>query len=151
MNLNMIRPEKELEDLLLSTTKKCEMLIKRTLTKPKETSEFKLTKPKQTFHFTTPIPIQRFWMIELTSLEVSKSILNITTTNNRFELFTDAFDKFSLEELKDEIEEIINISEITSNHLQHETMGPRVIQACKKLRSEKSRTCGYNVLLESYA
>ena len=45
MNLNMIRPKNETEDLLLSITKNCETLIKQTHTKPEETLEFKMNKP----------------------------------------------------------------------------------------------------------
>ena len=45
----MIRPENETEDLILSTTKICETLIKQIHTKPQETSEFKLVKSKQHF------------------------------------------------------------------------------------------------------
>ena len=33
----MLRPENEIEDLLLSITKNCETLIKQTRTKPQET------------------------------------------------------------------------------------------------------------------
>ena len=57
MNLNMIRPKSETQDLLLSITKNCEMLIEQTHTKPQETLEFKMTKPRETFHFNPPIPV----------------------------------------------------------------------------------------------
>ena len=60
-------------------------------------------------------------------------------------------DEFSFTELKDEFEEILNISDMTAYHLQHEKMGPRIIQAYRKLRSDKSRTDGYNILLMRYA
>ena len=42
MNLNLIRPGNETEDLLLCITKSCETFIKQTHTKPQETLEFKL-------------------------------------------------------------------------------------------------------------
>ena len=58
--------------------------------------------------------------------------MNITEQNNEFDLYTVNFDEFSFEELKDELEEIINISDITPDHLQHENIGPRIIQAYKK-------------------
>ena len=74
MNLNMIRPKNETEDLLLSKTKNCETLIDQTHRKPEQTLEFKMFKPKETFHFRPPIQIQGSWMIGLTSLEVYKSI-----------------------------------------------------------------------------
>ena len=51
MNLNMIRPENETEDLLLSITKTLETLIVKTHTKPQETLELYITKPRETFNF----------------------------------------------------------------------------------------------------
>ena len=135
----------------MSITKNCETPIKQTHIRPEETQEFKLTKPKQTFYFTPPIQIEGSWMVGMTSLEFYSSILNITTTNNKNELSTDTFDEFSFEELKDELEEILNISYITPYHLQHELKGPSIIEANKKLRSEKSSTDGYTILLLGYA
>ena len=52
--------------------------------------------------------------------------------------------------MKDELEEILNISDITPNHLQHEKIGPGIIQAYKKLGSEKSSTDGYIIKLMGY-
>ena len=75
MNLNMIRPKNETEDLLLSITKNCETLIEQTRRKPEGTLEYKITKPKETFHFKPPISIEGSWMIGLTDLEVYNSIL----------------------------------------------------------------------------
>ena len=49
MNLNMIRHKVETEDIILSTTKNCETLIKQTHTKAEETLEFRLTRPKKNF------------------------------------------------------------------------------------------------------
>ena len=66
----MIRPKNETEDLLISITKNCEMLIKQTHRKPEETLEFKMIKPRETFHFRPPIQIQGSRMIGLTDLEV---------------------------------------------------------------------------------
>ena len=103
MNLTMIRPKNETEDLLLSITKNCETLIKQTHTKPQKTLEFKLTKPRETFHLKTPIGIEDSWMIGLSSLEVYNFTFTINTTNNKFELYTDNFDEFSFKELKDEL------------------------------------------------
>ena len=67
------------------------------------------------------------------------------------ELHTDNFDKFSFEELKDEFEEILSISDNTRYHLQLEKIGPRVIEAYRKLRLEKSSTDGYIIILMAYA
>ena len=87
MNLKMVRPKNETEDLLLSITKNCETLIKQSHTKPEETLEFKMNKPTETFHFRPPIQIKAVWMIGLTSLEVYNSVFSITEENNKFELY----------------------------------------------------------------
>ena len=90
-------------------------------------------------------------MLCLKKFEVSNAIFNITEENTKFELYTDNFDKFSFEELKDELKDIPNISGITPYHLQHEKIGPRIISAYKKLRLEKSGTDGYIILLLGWA
>ena len=128
MDLNMIRPKNETEDILLSTTKSCETLIKQTHRKPEETLEFIMIKPRGTFSFNPPIQINGNRMIGLTSLQVYKSIFNINTPNNKFELYTDIFDEFSFEELKDELEEILDIPNTTDDHLEDEVIGPRIIK-----------------------
>ena len=137
MNLNMIRPKIETEDLLLSITKNCETLIHQTHRKPEETLELKMIKPRQTFHFTPPVQIKGDWMIGLTDLEVYNSIFNITETNNKFELYRETSDKFGFLELKDEFEEILNISHITNEHLDDEVLGPRIIDEFIKLSNER--------------
>ena len=72
-------------------------------------------------------------MLGIISLEDYISITNTNTTNNKLVLHTDNFDEFSFEELKDELEEILSISDITPYYLQHEKIGPRIIQAYRKL------------------
>ena len=151
MNLNMIRPKNETEDLLFSITKNCQTLIEQTHRKPEETLEFKMIKPRETFHFKPPIQTKGDWMIGLIDLEVYNYIFNITKENNNFELYTDTFDEFLFEELKDELEEILNIQNITDADLEDETTGPRIIKAHSKLRSDKSSHDGYNILLMGYA
>ena len=47
MNLNMIQPKNETEDLLLSITKNCEMLLEPTHRKAEETLEFKMKKSRE--------------------------------------------------------------------------------------------------------
>ena len=76
-------------------------------------------------------------MIVLTNLDVYIFVFfsNITT-KSKFELHTDTFDEFSIEELKSKLKEIFNVSNITPNHLQHKKIGPRKIEAYKKFRSE---------------
>ena len=68
MNLNMITPKNETENLLLSITKNCETLIEQTHRNPEETLEFKMAKPRETFHFKPPIQVKGHWMIGLVDL-----------------------------------------------------------------------------------
>ena len=70
MNLNMIRPGNEAEDLLLSIAKNCQTLIEQTHRKAEQTLEFKLIKSRETFQFNPSIEIKGDWMIGLTSLEM---------------------------------------------------------------------------------
>ena len=74
----MFRPKTQAEDLLLSLTKNCEMLINQTHRKANETLEIKMIKPRETFHFKPPIQIKGDWMIGVVDLEVYNSIFNIT-------------------------------------------------------------------------
>ena len=83
MNLNMIRPKTETQDLLLSITKNCETLVEHPHRKAEETLEFKMLEPREIFHFNSPIQVKGDWMIGLTSLEVYNSIFNITEENNK--------------------------------------------------------------------
>ena len=151
MNLNIIRPKNETEDLLLSITKNCETLIKQTHRKAEETLEFRLIKLRETFSFKPPFSIERSWMIGLASWELYNSVFDINKTNNKFELYTDTFDVFSFEELKDEVEEILNFSHIKDGHLQDETIGPRIISTYKRLETEKRMADGFIILLMDYA
>ena len=147
----MIRPKNEIEGLLLSVAKNCEKLVEQTHRKPEETFEFKMLKPRETFHFNPPIHNKGDWMLGLIDLKVCNSIFNITKENNKFELFTDTFDEVSFEELEDELEEILNIPKITDDHVEDKTTAERIIKAYWDLRSEKSSTDGYIILLMGYA
>ena len=151
MNLNMIQPKNETECLLLSITKNCETLIDQIKTHPQETLEFKIIKPRETFHFKTPIHVKGDWMLGLIDLEIYNSIFNITKENNKFELYTDTFDEFSFGEIKDEVEEILNFSNITDDHLEDETLGPETAKTYWDLRTDKSSHDGYIILLMGYA
>ena len=146
----MIQPRTETEDFLISITKICETLIEQIHRKAEETLEVKLTKPRERFHFNPLIQIKGDWMIGLTSLEVYNFIFNINQENNKYQLFTDTFDEFSFEELKDELEEILDISNVTDDHLEDETIRPRIFQGYWKLGSEKSDTDGYIILIMGY-
>ena len=146
-----MRPKNGTEDLLLSITKNCETLIKQTHRKAEETLEIKMTKPRETFHFNPPILIKRDWMIGLTNLEVYNSIFNITEENNKFELYRDTSNKFGFLELKDELEEVLNIPHITQEHLEDEKIGSRIIDEFFKLSHEKINSDGYMILLLGYS
>ena len=65
-------------------------------TKPEGLQEFKLIKQIETFHFKPLIHIDGSWMVRLTSLEDYNSSFNITTTNEKFELYTDNLTNFPL-------------------------------------------------------
>ena len=105
-----------------------------------------MTKLKETFHFKPPIQIKGDWMVGLTDLEVYNSIFNITEENNKFEHYRDSSNKFGFLELKDELEEILNISHITNEHLDDEVLGPRIIDDYIKLSNEKKISDGYTLL-----
>ena len=147
----MIQPKTETEDLLLSITKNCQTLVQQTHRKPEETLEFKILKPRETFHFNPPFHSKGDWMLGLIDLEVYNSISNITKENNKFELYIDTFDEFSFLELKDEIEEILNIPSITDSHLEDETLTPLINDTYQKLRSDKSSHDCYIIFLMGYA
>ena len=151
MNLNMIRPKNQTEDLLLSITKSCETLIEQTHRKPGETLELKMIEPREKIHFTPPVQIKGDWMIGLTSLEVYNSFFNITEDNNNFEIYRDKSTTFGFLELKDGLEEILNIPHITPKHLQDDEIGPRIIDEFYKLSHEKKNSYGYMILLLGYS
>ena len=83
----------------------------------------------------------------LTRLEVYKFIFNITQENKKFELHTDLFDDFSFAELKDELEEILDFSKSSAEHLQDKLLRPRIFKAYKKLKSKKRRTNPFFLLM----
>ena len=62
-------------------------------------------------------------MLGLTSLEFYISIFNINTTNHKFKICTATFEVFSSEKLKHELEEILDVPDITPYHLQHGKKG----------------------------
>ena len=89
MNLNMVRPKNETEDLLLSITKNCGTLTDQTHRKAEETLEFKMIKPIERIHFKPPIQINGDWTVGLTELKVYNYIFNITKkiVNSNFIIF----------------------------------------------------------------
>ena len=151
MNLNMIRPKNETEDLLLSITKNCETLIEQTHRKAEETLEFKMNKSRKTYHFKPSIQIKENWVLELVNLEVYKSIFNITEENNKFEIYRDTPTKFKFLDLKDELEEILGIPHITREHLLDYETASRIIDEYHKLSQEKKSTDGYTIFLLNFS
>ena len=153
MNLNMIRPKGETEDLLLSITKKCEKLIEQTHRKAEETLEIKMIKPRETFHFKPPIQVKGDWMIGLTKLEVYKSIFNITEENIKFELYKFLDEKIggvTYEKVKDEIEKDLDIEDITAADLQVEIIAPINIEQYKKQVTKRMKNEQYMNIVAGY-
>ena len=110
-----------------------------------------MVKPRETFHFNPPTQVKEDWMLGLIDLEVYNFIFDITKEKIKFELYTDTFDEFSFEELKDEVGEILNIPEITDDHLKDDILAPRIAETYWKLRSDKTSHDGYIILLMGYA
>ena len=146
MNLNMIQPKNQTEELLLSITENCETLIEQTHRKPEETLEFKMIKPRELFHFSPSIQNKGDWMIGLTYLGVYNSIFNITEENNKFELYKfpdEKADGISYTKVRDEIEKDLDISDITATDLQDDIVGPIIIeeykeQVTKRMKNEQN-------------
>ena len=153
MDLNMIRPKNQTEDLLLSITKNCETLIEQTHTKPQETLEFKMTEPREIFHFKPPIQIKGDWMIGLTDLEVYNSIFNITEENNKFELYKFPDEKaggVTYEKVRDEIEKDLDIEDITAADLQDDIIGPIIVEEYKEQVTKRMNDEQYMIILAIY-
>ena len=153
MNLNMIRPKNDTEDLLLSITKNCETLNEQTHRKAEETLEFKMLKSKETFHFKPPIHVKGDWMVGLTDLEVYNSILNTTEENNKFELYKFLDEKaggVTYEKVRDEIEKDLDIVDITAEDLQDDIIGPIIIEEYEEQVTKRMNDEQYMNILAFY-
>ena len=153
MNLIMIRPENETENLLLSITKNCETLIEQSHRKAEETLEFKMNKPRETFHFKPPIQVKGDRMIGLVDLEVYNSIFNITEENNKIELYKFLDEKaggVTYEKVRDEIEKDLDISDITAADLQDDIIAPIIIEEYKKQVTKRMEDGGCMKILAGY-
>ena len=153
MNLNMIRPKNETEDLLLLITKNCETLIDQTHRKAEETLEFKMIKQRETFHFKQQIQINGNWMIGLVDLEVYNSIFNITEQNNKFQLYKFPDEKVggvTYEKVRDEIEKDLDFEEITATDLQDDKIAPIIIEEYKKQVTKRMKDGQYMKILAGY-
>ena len=149
----MIQPKSETEDLLLSITKNCEMLIEQTHRKAEETLEFKMNKSRETFHFRPSIQIQGSWMLGLVDLEVYNSIFYITEENNKFELYKFSDEKaggVTYEKVRDEIEKDLDIEDITATDLQDDIIGPIIFEEYKKQVTKRMKDEQYMNILSIY-
>ena len=70
MNLSMIQPKNETEDLLPSLTEICEKLKKQTHTKTQETLDYKMIRPRETFYVNPPIQVKEDWMLGLVARSI---------------------------------------------------------------------------------
>ena len=153
MNLNMIRPKNETEDLLLSITKNCETLVEQTHRKAEETLEFKIIKPRKTFHFKPPIQVKGDWMMGLTDLEVYNSLFNLTEENKKFELYKFPDEKnggITYEKVRDEIKRDLDISDITAADLQNDLIAPIIIEEYKEQVTKRMKHEQYMNIVAGY-
>ena len=113
--------------------------------------EFNLTKSRETFHFYPPVEDKEKWMIGLINLEVYNIIFNIKPEKNKFELYTGPLDtELSYTTLKHQLAEVLGLSDIPSEDLEHEILGPDTVKIYRNLSIEKSQTDGYYILLTRY-
>ena len=153
MNLDMIRPKNETEDLVLSITKNCQTLIEKTHRKAEETLEYKITKPKEAFHCKPPISIEGSWMVGLTDSDVYSSFINATEEINKFELHKFPEEKIggiSYIKVRDEVERDLDISDITDTDLQDDLIGPIIIEEYKKQVTKRMEDEHYMNILSIY-
>ena len=153
MNLNMIRPKNETENLLLSITKNCETLIEQTHRKSEETLEFKMNKSRESFHFKPPIQVKGDWMIGLVDLEVYNSIFNIAEENNKFELHKFPDEKaggVTYEKVRDEIEKYLGIEDITAADLQDDIIAPIIVEEYREQVTKRVKHEQYMNILAIY-
>ena len=149
----MIGPKNQTEDLLLSITKNCEMLVEQTHRKPEETLDFKMNKKRESFHFKPPIQVKGDWMIGLTDLEVYNSIFNIREENNKFKLYKFPDEKaggVTYEKVRDEIEKDLGIEDITAADLQDDIIGPIIIEEYKEQVVKRMNVEQYMNILAIY-
>ena len=67
--------------------------------------------------------------------------------NIQFEVYTANFHEFPFTEIKDELEETLDFSSFSLEHLQDKMIGPRTIKAPKNFESERKRTFGYIMII----
>ena len=153
MNLNMIRPKNETEDLLISITKNCETLIEETHRKAEETLEFKMIKPRETFRFKPPFQGKGDWMIRSTDSEVYNSIFNKTEENNKLQLYKFPDEQaggVTYEKVRDDIERDLDFSDITAADLQDDLIAPNIVEEYKEQVTKRMKNEQYMNIVAGY-
>ena len=153
MNLSMIQPGNEQEDLLLSITKNCRSPIKQTHAKPQETLEFKMTEPREAFHFNPSVRVEEDLILGLMNLEVYDSIFNITEENTKFEFYKIPEEKSGgvlYEKVRDEIEKDLDISDSIAADLQDEVIDPIIIKEYREQVTRRMKDDKFMLFLPMY-
>ena len=92
-------------------------------------------------------------MIVLTDSEVYNSIFNITEENNKFEFFKFPDEKcggVTYEKVRDEIEKVLDISNITATDLQDDLIGPIIVKEYREEVTKRMEDVGYMNILAGY-
>ena len=111
-----------------------------------------LSQPRETILFNPPIPNEGSWMVGLTSLELYNYLHNISGHNNKFELYIFPESKIGgilHENVRDDIEKDLDISDITPTDLQAQIIGPIIIIEYREV-SNRMEDGGYMNILEGY-
>ena len=86
MDLSNFVTYDEKESLFLNIAKSNQESVENTHSKPQETLEFRMTNQKESFSFDVPLELNEKWMMGVTSLEVYKTVYNITDKNNKLQI-----------------------------------------------------------------
>ena len=149
----MIKPKKNTQDLLLSITKNCETLIEQFHRKTEETLEFKMSEPRETLQFNPPVQVKEDWTIGLILLGVYNSIFKIREENNDFEFYKFPDERtggVSYENVKNEIEKDVEITDITATGLQDDIKGPIIIEEYRNQVTKRMKDDKYMLILAGY-
>ena len=86
MDLSNFVTYDEKESFFLNIAKSNQENVENTHSKPQETLEFRMTNQKESFSFDVPLELNEKWMMGVTSLEVYKTVYNITDKNNKLQI-----------------------------------------------------------------
>ena len=112
-------------ELLLLIKKHTDTLIGQTKTKPQEALEFKMNKQMQIFSFNPSINVveEGKWLLAVSSLECTISVLNITNENNSFSIIIPGHHKTEFAEKV--INDLNKLNELKSLELHVEEVRKR--------------------------